>query len=132
MTLQDKAVKRLEIELLAGGNRDSYNLTPAPLVLSFIFGIETELTPFELALSSLKIGETVTAEISGSELQSYFGSLYGAFIELTRMQVRPARLFMSLTLQNLSDPTPKEVVQAMAKAGGQGSCGGSCGCGCSG
>ncbi|WP_163338552.1 hypothetical protein [Desulfopila sp. IMCC35008] len=132
MTLQEKAVKRLEVELLAGGNRNSYNLTPSPVVLSFIYAIETELTPFELTLSTLKKGDTVTVELSGPELKSYFGSLYGKVIDLTRMHLIPTKIFLRLTLQNWSDTTPTEVVQAMARATGHGSCGGGCGCGCSG
>jgi hypothetical protein len=132
MTLQEKALKKLEVEFLAGAGPNSYTLIPSPATLSFIYGIETELTPFELTLSRLEKGETTTIELAGSELQSYFGSLYGNFLDLTRMHLLPADIYLQFTLKSYNDATPKEIVQAMAKAVGHGGCGGDCGCGCGG
>lgn len=130
MTQQDKTTKRLEITLLAGGGRNAFNLTPSPVTLSFIYGIQTELTPFELALGQLDKGESITVELLGSELQPYFGSLYHEILKLTNMHLVPATVFLQFTLQKYSEVSAKEVVQAMARAVGHGNCGGSCDCGC--
>lgn len=131
MELQEKALKRLDIELAAGGNRNSHNLTPSPVAFSFIYGIETDLTPFERTLSPFNVGDSATIELPGSELQSYFGSLYGTLIDRIGMHILPTKIFLEVTLRNCSETTPKEVVQAMARATAHGSCGGGCGCGCS-
>lgn len=130
MSSPDKALKRLKISILAGAEQDTFNLTPAPVQLEFIFGIETELTPMELAISNMQLGESTSVRLTSDELKPFLGSQYAQFSQKTTFHLIPPILFLQLTLQESAETSPKDVVKAMAQSIGHGGCGGACGCGC--
>lgn len=130
MSSPDNALRKLTLSVLAGTEHNTSNFTPAPVQLEFIYGIETEHTPLELAISELQPGESKSVQLPSDELKSFFGSQYDQFIQATTLHLIPPILFLQLTLERSATTSPKEVIQAMAKSIGHGGCGGGCGSGC--
>lgn len=133
MKYVDKTLQKISLALLAGDTCEEYNYTRDPLSFDFIFGIGTEgLTPFELTLNEMKIQEEVEIKLTANELEPFFGNLFIPFCKRIGLQLIPQTLCLLVTLQNYSDPSAREIVQAMAKSVGHGGgCSGNdCGCGC--
>ncbi len=91
----------------------------------FIYGIGVEgLTPFESVIAGARTGDTIPIQIGSEDIAALFGHLLpcGAGFPET-----PQVTCLNVCIGRISEPTPREVVRAIA---GNASCGSDCGCGC--
>lgn len=126
---EEMVTKRVRVRLLAGCEAENFNYTPDPVAFSYLFGILTEFTPFEITTGKLDKGQEVDIRIPGNEIQSYFGPLYREFLQVIKLDIFPPDLYLRITLEDYTAVSSKEVVQAMAGSLGHCGCGGGCGCG---
>ncbi len=129
MVSSEKMMKKISLNLIAGSAPESSSFTPSPVVLEFIFGAGSAgLTPFEIALDGMQVGERLSLKLATHEWISYFGHHYAPIREKLGLLIIPDTLFLEAELTAQSEPSAREVVQYMAKAMSQGGCG--CGDGC--
>jgi hypothetical protein len=118
-------LKKVSLEVAAGTTKEITDLSHAPELVEFIFGIGVEgLTPFECAIDGKIAGEEVTVKIPSAQRKEFFGHLMGCASK-NFGDVDP--LYLHFRIQAVSDSSPREIVKAMADDSG---CGGSCDCGC--
>lgn len=131
MTAPDKVMKKISLSLLAGNTAETYSLTPSAVFLGFIFGAGSAgLTPLEVSLNDMGLGESKAIRLSSKEIEQFFGRLFISFRQAVGLHIFPETLFLRIELKSCTEAEPREIVQAMAKSLDHGGCGGSCGCGC--
>jgi len=101
--------------------------------LSFIYGIGTEgLSPFEQAISTMTIGESIEMEVQGGRLRHYFGQLYRLFCNPLELHENAGSILFRFSFDRCDPAEPKEIVTAIAAQLKEGGCSSNCGCGCGG
>ena len=130
MTETVKPLKKLRLQLIAGS-------TPGtapdgdPVIVEFIFGIGSAgLSPFESVLSGKKKGDILSLAVTSNGAQGYFGHCLGNFQQLFGLTIMPPTIYLTVTVDDITDADNREVVRSLAKSLSHG-CGGSCDCGCS-
>jgi len=132
MNAQEKILKKLSVSILAGSSTESYTYTDSPVSLSFIFGLGTAgLSPFEISLGEIEIGNSFDVQLDSSELQPYFGPLFTPLREALSLLIIPDQIFFHFELTEIAETESREVVTALAGMQKHGSCSGDCDCGCS-
>lgn len=125
-------MKKITLSLLAGSAPDTYSLTPSAVSLEFIYGAGSAgVTPLEIALAEMKVGDCTEVKLATMELEPFWGNLFVPFRQAVGLHILPAILYLRIGLEACSEPSPREVVHYMAQSlhhGGCG-CGGDCGCG---
>jgi hypothetical protein len=101
-------------------------------VFSCIYGIGLHgLSRFESEVSTLEEGSSIRVALKPGDGPAYFGHLYYSLCDV--IQALPAESFsLQITLTDISDPGPSEVVRSIAALQKEHGCSGSCGCGCGG
>jgi len=124
-------MKRITVNVEAGLASDNYSLTPEGKSLNFIYGTNSEgLTPFEVFLDDMDIGANKELRLAGAELRSFFGCHSPQLLQDFKMQLQPEVVFFRVRLMACDEVDSREIVKAISKTVGHGSCGGGCGCGC--
>lgn len=127
----DKSMKKISLSLLAGNDPRTPSLTPSAVCFDFIYGTGSEgLTAFERVLTDMEIGQTKELSLSSNEIEKYFGTLFVSLRQSLGLHLLPDSLTLYVELLACTEVEPREIVKAMAKSVGHGSCSGSCGCGC--
>ncbi|SHK47238.1 hypothetical protein SAMN02745216_03506 [Desulfatibacillum alkenivorans DSM 16219] len=131
MTQENNKVSNLsKVTLLleAGTSEENMDLTPGKCHFEFIFGVAAEgMTPFEYQLLDKEVGASVVLPLRQSELEDTFGHID---VPLFR-QIDEGEFFLKSTVDKVEKAQDREIVKAIAMAGGHGeACG--CGCGCGG
>lgn len=121
-------LKKLSLSVHAGTVPDSNNLTPAPILSEFIFGLGTSgMAPFEYELSEKHEGDTFSLSLRPEDIPMFFEHLC---ICLPPLPANADTYYLTITIDKVSDVSASEVVKALAGSTGCG--GGDCGCGCGG
>jgi hypothetical protein len=124
-------LKKVKLSITAGSRPGSNDLTALPLQYEFLYGIGPQgLEPFEAALHGKALGECLTVTVAASEAPAFFGRFFQPVLQLLALHTYPAELFLSLSVEQVTDAENREVVKALAREAGHGGCGGSCDCGC--
>lgn len=134
MDSADMIMKKLgfTVSRLTSGAGDNQQ---CPASLSFIYGIGTEgLSPFEQAISSMNIGESIEIDVQGVGPRHYFGQLYRLLCSACGLGVHEnsGSLSCRFTFDSCDPAEPQEIVTAIAEQLKEGGCSSSCGCGCGG
>jgi hypothetical protein len=93
--------------------------------MKFIFGIGTDgLSHFEYMLAGKHVGDEVVLKVNQNDRYHQFAHLYRF---LPRLPDHPDPVFLRIAITDISEPTQREIVTAMAEVA---ACGSDCGCGC--
>lgn len=99
----------------------------------FICGAASDgFCPFEYELLHKVAGDQLTLSIPRTKAVQTFGHLYRPLRMALQITEPPETFEFKISIASVTDPEPREVVQAMAQATDQNGCGGDCGCGCGG
>ncbi|MBI9074810.1 MAG: hypothetical protein JEZ02_05290 [Desulfatibacillum sp.] len=116
---------KVTLLLEAGTLEDSMDLTPGKCHFEFIFGAAPAgMTPFEYSLLDKQVGESVVMPLRLTDLATTFEHLD---VPLFR-QIDADSFFLKTTVDKVEKAEDREIVKAIAMAGGHSS---DCGCGCS-
>lgn len=99
--------------------------------MSFIHGLaSTGLTPFEQRLEGLGPGGTMEYDLDIATAQHFFAHLWLEIYQMLGFQLPQVVIPVIFEIKKVGQPDASEVVRQLARIGGHGGCGGSCGCGC--
>jgi len=99
----------------------------------FICGTASDgLCPFEYELLQKVAGDQLHLSVPRAKAFQTFAHLYVPLRTALHLTDLPETLDVTITIAAVTDPEPREVIQAMAQATDQNGCGGDCGCGCDG
>ena len=116
---------KVTLLLEAGTSKDSMDLTPGKCHFEFIFGVAPGgMTPFEYQILDKEIGASVVMPLRQDDVKTTFEHLD---VPLFR-QIDAGSFFLKATVDKVETPSDREIVKAVAMAGGHD---GDCGCGCS-
>ena len=130
MTATVQPLKKLRLQVVAGSTPGA---APGgdPVIVEFIYGIGSAgLSPFESALSGKKKGDILSLAVTSTGAQGYFGHCLANFQQLLGLAIMPAKIYLTVKIDDILDADNREVVRSLAKSLSHG-CGGSCDCGCS-
>jgi hypothetical protein len=133
MTMQVDHLKKVQLQLVAGTESGTWDLIPQPKTLTFVCGAASAgMCPFEYQLIGKTAGQQMAFEIPAARLVETMAHLMMPLrLALDGAKIPPV-LALEVTVQAVSDPTPREVIRAMAEAANQEGCGADCSCGCGG
>ena len=131
MNSAQKALKKLSFSLQVEPEPVPIGSAAGPATFSCIYGIGLDgLSRFENEVSGLEEGSSIRVDLKPGDAPAYFGHLYRSLCD--SMQALPTEsLSLQITLTDISDPEPSEVVSFIAALQKEHGCSGSCGCGCS-
>lgn len=133
MTLKVDHLKKVELLLQAGTRAGQWDLTRQPKPMTLICGAASAgMCPFEYQLIGKAAGEALELTIPAVHLPETMAHLMRPLRIALELPAIPPVLSLRIAVQNVSDPTPREVIRAMADAANQEGCGGDCDCGCGG
>ncbi len=133
MSLKVDHLKKVQLLLEAGSAPGERDLTPAPRSLDFICGAaSTGMSPFEYQLIGKTAGEHLELSIPASRLSETMAHLLMPLRKVFDGAAIPPVLELSVTIEAISEPTPREIIRALAEATNAGGCGVDCDCGCGG
>ncbi len=126
-------LKKVHLKLEAGDRVGRYDLTPEPKSLTFICGTASAgLCPFEYQLVGKSAGERLEIAIPAVRLPETMAHLLTPLRRALEGASIPPVLALAITILQVSDPDPREVIRAMAEATNAEGCGTGCDCGCGG
>ncbi len=133
MSMQVDYLKKVQLRLEAGAETGQWDLTTVPKPLTFICGTASAgLCPFEYQLIGKAAGERVEILIPASRLAETMAHLLMPLRKALAGAAIPPVLALAVTIENVSEPAPREVIRAMAEATNAEGCGADCDCGCGG
>jgi len=101
--------------------------------LEFICGAASEgFCPFEYELLHKTPGDQLHLSVPRDKAVVTFAHLYTPLKKALVITKPTETLDLVVSVIAISDPEPREIIQAMAQATDQNGCGGDCGCGCGG
>lgn len=107
------------------------SLVAEPRSFSFIFGAASNgLCPLEIALNEHLVGDSVRVKIAGNDMGEICGHLLQPLRMALDLPVMPNQLSLDISVADVCVAENREIVQAIAKSIGGGSCHGDCSCGC--
>lgn len=130
MKNNQKILKKLgfSLQIQAGPESELGGLEPFTFICIYGIGLDG-LSRFEIDISELGIEESITVELNRGESALYFAHYYRSVCEaIKKSPSEPLR--MQMTLREISEPEPSEVVSAIAGLQKNHGCSGDCGCGC--
>lgn len=97
----------------------------------FVCGAASDgFCPFEYELLHKVAGDQLQMSVPQVKAAQTFAHLYRPLRTALHMTILPKTFDLEITITAVTDPAPREVVQAMAQATEQNGCSGDCGCGC--
>jgi hypothetical protein len=90
------------------------------------------MCPFEYQLMGKTAGEQLVLSIPASQLTETMAHLLTPLRLALKGVAMPPVLALAVTIDDVSDPAPREIIRAMAEATNADGCGGDCDCGCGG
>jgi len=127
-----KAVEPLQkvaLQIEAGTDSETPDLTPEPLEVDFVFGIgATGLTPFEYQLAAKSAGDVVRLRVSPENWREHFGHISLPGLPPPALE---SEVHLTVRVQQVRTAEGREVVKALAAMAECGS-GCDCDCGCGG
>jgi hypothetical protein len=90
------------------------------------------LCPFEYELLHKAAGDRLQVHIPVGKLAPTLSHLQRPLCSALHLNAPEENLELEIAIVAVTDPQPREVIQAMAQAAEQQGCGGNCGCGCGG
>lgn len=132
MSMQVDFLKKVQLRIEAGADAGERGLTAAPQPLTLICGAASAgLCPFEYELIGKSPGDRLELTLPASRLPETMAHLLLPLREVLEGAPLPPVLALGVTVEAVTDPTPREVIRAMAEAANQEGCGadGNCGCG---
>ncbi len=126
-------LKKVHLRLEAGSAPGEWDLTPTPRTLTFICGTASAgMCPFEFQLIGKSAGERLALSIPASRLGETMAHLLRPLRKVLEGAPIPPVLSLAVTIEQVSDPAPREIISAMAEATNAEGCGSDCSCGCGG
>ena len=117
-------LKKITLELRTDSQMETF---------MFICGAASDgFCPFEYELLHKVAGDQLLLSVPRAKVAQTFAHLFRPLRMALHMTTPPETLDLAITIKAVSDPQPREVVQAMAQATEQNGCGGDCECGCGG
>ena len=133
MSMQVDFLKKVQLRIQAGAESGAGNLTAAPQPLTLVCGAASAgLCPFEFELIGKSPGDRLELRVPASRLPETMAHLLMPLREVLKGAPLPPVLALDVTVEAVTDPTPREVIRAMAEAANQEGCGADCNCGCGG
>ncbi len=127
MTISIDTLKKVKLAILL---EEAPQKNP-PVMFDMIYGLGSlGLSAFELSLAGKMIGEMVRLKVTTSQAEEFFGSFFSSIRIALGLHIIPAEMTFVIEVKDIQDAENKEVVKALATAGGHGCGGGSCDCGC--
>lgn len=117
-------LKQVKLEIMAGADPKEAGSSSIKGEFEFIFGVgSTGISPFEKALYGKEVGDQILMEVNGKDLCQ-------TFVHLEPPQFNTlfsnGTYTINIIVKEITDPTPTEIVKAMANTG---KCGGAdCDC----
>ena len=114
-------MKHVKLSIQAGTRDDNMDIAASPIQLEFIYGLgKNGLTPLELGLDGLAVGEAVVFKLKPSDFNHIFEHIpVPSFI----LPAGCSELYLHLQVQGLSPANPRDVIREMAALSG---CGDDC------
>jgi hypothetical protein len=101
--------------------------------LEFICGAASDgFCPFEYELLHKTPGDQLHLSVPRDKAVVTFAHLYTPLKKALGITKPTETLDLTVSVIAISDPEPREIIQALAQAADQNGCGGDCGCGCGG
>lgn len=126
-------LKKVYLVLEAGSLPGDRDLTPAPRPLTFICGTASAgMCPFEYQLVGKGAGDRLEFSIPASRLPETMAHLLMPLRKALGGAAMPPVLSLVVTIEQVSEPAPREIIRAMAEATNAGGCSDDCSCGCGG
>ena len=133
MRIEVDHLKKVHLLLEAGSEAGERDLTPAPRALTFICGAASAgMCPFEYRLIGKSAGDWLALSIPASRLAETMAHLLMPLRKALDSAPIPPVLSLTVTIEAVSEPTPREIIRAMAEVTNAEGCGADCDCGCSG
>ena len=133
MDMRVDYLKKVHLQLEAGAETGRWDLTPEPRTLTFICGTASAgMCPFEYQLIGKTAGERIELSIPASRLAETMAHLLTPLRTALEGAAIPPVLALGVTIEQVSEPAPREVIRALAEATNAEGCGGDCDCGCGG
>lgn len=133
MTMQIDHLKKVRLRLEADIENGKQALTPEPKTLTFVCGSASAgMCPFEYELIGKAAGDQLELSIPAARLAETMAHLLQPLRQTLGGITMPPVLALSVIVEAVSDPTPREVIRAMAAATNAIGCGDDCDCGCGG
>ncbi len=133
MSLTVDHLKKVRLQLEAGSSPGDRDLTPDPQRLTFICGTASAgMCPFEYQLVGKAAGERLELSIPASRLSETMAHLLMPLRKALGGETMPPVLSLVVTIEEVREPAPREIIKAMAEATNAEGCGSDCSCGCGG
>jgi hypothetical protein len=133
MSLTVDHLRKVHLQIEAGSSPGERDLTPTPRSFIFICGAASAgMCPFEYQLVGKAAGEQLDVSIPAARLSETMAHLLMPLRRLLDGAAIPPVLSLTVTIDRVSEPAPREVIRAMAEATNAEGCGGDCSCGCGG
>jgi hypothetical protein len=101
--------------------------------LEFICGAASDgFCPFEYELLHKTPGDQLHLSVPRDKAVLTFAHLYKPLQKAVGIVTPAETIDLNVSVISISDPEPREIIQALAQATDQNGCGGDCGCGCGG
>ncbi|MGD8252614.1 MAG: hypothetical protein PVH30_07050 [Desulfobacterales bacterium] len=123
-------MKKITLSFSVDSENDSGKDRKQSPAMDIIVGVGSRgLTPFEYELLDKAVGSRLRVSLPSHEFHSFFEHLASAIHKrLPQLPQEPIRHF-SVEIDAITEPTPKEIIKAIAAAT-DGCSDGGCGCGC--
>jgi hypothetical protein len=114
-------MKQVVLDIKAGTRADKMDITSSPVRLEFTHGLgKNGLTPLELGLDGLGVGEEIVFKLTPGEFHPVFEHIPApSFI----LPVGCKELFMHVHVHSVASAKPRDVIREMASLSG---CGDDC------
>jgi hypothetical protein len=117
-------LKKVSLTLFIGRSGTSID-NANPRHMEFIFGTGIGgLTDFECMLAGKHVGDEIFLSCNKSDTYHQFAHLYK---DLPGFPADTDQIVLRAVVENVSEPTHREIVRSLAESA---SCGSDCGCGC--
>jgi len=124
MTIAVDHLKKVALEIQADTRKGE---------LVFICGAASDgFCPFEYELLHKTPGDQLHFSVPRDKAVRTFAHLYTPLQKALGITKPAETLDLTVSVIAISDPEPREIIQALAQATDQNGCGGDCGCGCGG
>jgi hypothetical protein len=118
-------LKKISLTFSIIGSDTSLERGKLPETMEFVFGIGINgLTPLEYMLAGKRVGDEVVLHLTPDDGDRQFAHLYRF---LPRLPADAGPLDLKIVIADISEPTQREIVKAMAEVA---ACGSDCDCGC--
>jgi hypothetical protein len=115
---------KVVLKLAASSVTPANDASPSEVDFSFVYGIGTQgLSGFEIDLTGKQPGDCMHLHVDAAKIADYFEHLRQPLLNALKIE---APFDLDLTIQEVSRVSERELITAMAQAGGDGGCG--CGC----